>query len=130
MDICLFSAIVFRLCKDRGFCKHKINSPTDKKMRDPAHNNERNKQQLQRKSHSAVKFIVRRTQPYYTITYQRQTKIETELQTRQPKVTKTETATGSNTCDQCYYTGIYRMYAERRGSCKMASFSDVKLKAP
>ena len=108
MDICLSVAIVFRLCKDRGFCKHKINSPTDEKMRDPAHiaNNESNKQQLQRKSRSAVKFIVRRTQPYYTITYQRQTKIETELQTRQPKVTKTKTATGSNTCDQRYYTGI------------------------
>ena len=53
-----------------------------------------------------MKFIVRHTQPYYTITYQRQTKIETELQTRQPKVTKTETATGNNTCDQRYYTGV------------------------
>ena len=25
---------------------------------------------------------------------------------------------------------IYSAYTERRGSCKMASFSDVKLKAP
>ena len=30
-------SIVFRLCKDRGICKHKINSPIDDKMRDPAH---------------------------------------------------------------------------------------------
>ena len=30
-------SIVFRLCKDRGVCKHKINSPIDEKMRDPAH---------------------------------------------------------------------------------------------
>ena len=31
------SSIVSRLCKNRGFCKHKINSPIDEKMRDPAH---------------------------------------------------------------------------------------------
>ena len=30
-------SIVFRLCKDRGVCKHKINSQMDEKMRDPAH---------------------------------------------------------------------------------------------
>ena len=30
-------SIVFRLCKDRGVCKNKINSPIDEKMRDPAH---------------------------------------------------------------------------------------------
>ena len=29
--------VVFRLCKNRGVCKHKINSPIDEKMRDPAH---------------------------------------------------------------------------------------------
>ena len=31
---------VFRLCKDRGFCKHNINSPIDEKMRDRAHKND------------------------------------------------------------------------------------------
>ena len=30
-------SIVFRLCKDRGVCKHKINSQIDEKLRDPAH---------------------------------------------------------------------------------------------
>ena len=30
-------SIVSRLCKVRGVCKHKINSPIDEKMRDPAH---------------------------------------------------------------------------------------------
>ena len=30
-------SIVLRLCKDRGLCKHKINSQIDEKMRDPAH---------------------------------------------------------------------------------------------
>ena len=30
-------SIVFRLCKDRGVSKHKINSQIDEKMRDPAH---------------------------------------------------------------------------------------------
>ena len=91
-------SIIFRLCKDRGFCKHKINSPIDEKMRDPATKNDgSNKQQLQakrmRKTRSAVKFIVRHTEPYYTITYQRQLQKQ-----RQPKVAKTETATGNNTC--------------------------------
>ena len=52
-----------------------------------------------------------------------------KMQLRQPKVAKTERATGNNTCDQ---RSIYphTAYTERRGSCKMASFSDVKLKAP
>ena len=57
-------SIVFRLCKDRGFFKHRINSPIDEKMKDPATKNDgSNKQQLQakrmRKTRSAVKFIVR-----------------------------------------------------------------------
>ena len=30
-------SIVSRMCKDRRVCKHKINSPIDEKMRDPAH---------------------------------------------------------------------------------------------
>ena len=42
-------SIVFRLCKDREVCKHKINSPIDEKMRDPALNNGSNKQELQTK---------------------------------------------------------------------------------
>ena len=73
-----------------------------------------------RKTCSAVKFIVRYAQRYYTITYQRYR--------RQPKVAKTERGTGNNTCDQRYIYP-YSAYTERRGSCKMASFSDVKLKA-
>ena len=30
-------SIVFRLCKDRRVCKHKINSPIDERTRGPAH---------------------------------------------------------------------------------------------
>ena len=46
-----------------------------------------------------------------------------KLELRQPKM---EMVTGNSTsCDQRYYT-----VAERRGSCKMALFSDVKLKVP
>ena len=53
---------------------------------------------------------------------------KTKMQLRQPKVAKTERGTGNNTCDQrCIYP--YSVYTERRGSCKMTSFSDGKLKA-
>ena len=43
-------------------------------MRDPAHKIMRatNSSSRQRKTRSAVKFIVKHTQPYYTITYRRQ----------------------------------------------------------
>ena len=52
-----------------------------------------------------------------------------KVQLRQLKVAKTERETGNNTCNQrCVYP--HSAYTERRGSCKMASFSDVKLKAP
>ena len=74
-----------------------------------------------RKTRSAVKFIVRHTF--------RTTPQLTKDKLRQPKVKKTETATANNTC---VISAIYQRcaYAERRGSCKMASFSDVKLKVP
>ena len=54
-----------------------------------------------RKTRSAVKFIVRHHNLPKT-----KTKTETELQLRQPKVAQTKTATGNNTYDQRYYTGI------------------------
>ena len=78
-----------------------------------------------RKTRSAVKFIVKHTQPYYTITYRRPKLAAVEA----VKSCRDGTATGNNTCDQRYILA-HSAYAERRGSCKMASFSDVKLKAP
>ena len=92
-------------------------------MRSSSYNNGSNKQQLQakgmRKTRSAVKFITTHNLP----------KTKIKLQLRQPKVAKTETVTGNNAGDQRYYIYWHCAYVERRGSCKMASFSDVNLKA-
>ena len=52
-----------------------------------------------------------------------------KMKLKQPKVAKMERATGNNTCHQrCIHP--HSVYTERCGSCKMASFSDVKLKVP
>ena len=56
-------------------------------------------------------------------------KTKTILQLRQSKVAKTETATGNNMRDQCYILA-HSAYAERRGSCKMASFSECEVEGP
>ena len=63
-----------------------------------------------RKTHSAVKFIVRHTC----------------LTT--PYLTEVAVKTGNNSVISAIHQHI--AYVERHGNCKMASLSDVKLKAP
>ena len=116
-------SIVFRLCKDRRVCKHKISSPIDEKIKDPAH-------RATNKTDEKNSFCGEvHCETYAALLHHNLPKTKTILQLRQSKVAKTETATGNNTCDQCYILA-HSAYAERRGSCKIASFSDVKLKVP
>ena len=93
MDNCL-SAALFSDCARIGVCKHKINSPIDEKMRDPAH-----KIQTAAPDKTDEKNLFCgeiHCEIYAALLHHNLPKV----QLRQPKVAKTERATGNNTCDQ------------------------------
>ena len=88
---------MFKLCKDRGVCKHKINSPIDEKMRHPAHKIMEQQTAVPDKKDEKNLFCGEiHCEIYAAILHHNLPK----MQLRLPKVAKTERATGNNTCNQ------------------------------
>ena len=83
-------SIIFSLCKDRGFCKHKINSPIDEKMRDPAPKNDGSNKQ----KNSFCSEV--HCETYGALLHHNSPK--TVAKAEAAKSCKDGTATGNNTC--------------------------------
>ena len=115
-------SIVFRLCKDKRFYKHKINSPIDEKMRDPAHKMGATNSSSRQKGWE--KLILQWSSLW---------DICALLHHNSPKTLKQKLKAaksckdGNGNCRQHVWLALF--YSMRKGVCKMASFSDVKLKA-